>query len=146
MKTALLLSALLWGALTIAPAQAQQLPSPAAQPETWVQARLRQEEAFVATAAFDNGLSLIAQCKDNIFDFSILGLPPADRGAKSRGLILILGDGPETTGTWSISRDRTAAVSRLPAVMARRFLRARAKDAPAMSWISAPRPPPSKAP
>jgi hypothetical protein len=96
----------------------------AAVPNNWVLTHVREPNTsgVIATAPFDNGITVVARCLNNMFDLALVGLPAVDGAQTTRQLILITGeDSAERTSSWAVASDHTAAFSRLPAVIARRL-------------------------
>lgn len=115
----LLFAGFLAGALA-APAVAQD----AAAPQDWVLTRVREQEALIATAPFNNGITVVARCSNNLFALILTGLPEADPSEPTRELILLVGDETEERPyAWTVASDRTAAFSRVPALTARQLIK-----------------------
>lgn len=95
--------------------------------EDWALTRLADQGTIGASVSFDSGISIIARCRNDVFDLIVGGLPEAPRGRLSRSLI-VLGEGntDERPFAWTVGRDRTVAFSRVPA----RFARILAKGGP----------------
>ena len=118
-----LLHLLFTGLLTAglaAPAGAQDT----AAPQDWVLTRLREQEALIATAPFNNGITVVARCSNNVFALILAGLPEVNGSEATRDLILLVGDETdERPYAWTVATDRTAAFSRVPALTARQLIR-----------------------
>lgn len=100
-----------------APAFAQEQ---SAEPEDWTLTSVPDRKATVATINFTSGLAIAARCMDGVYDVMITGLPEAPRRDASRELGIQAGDDEEPyTSVWSVGTQRTAAFSRMPAVVAR---------------------------
>lgn len=90
--------------------------------EDWVLTVAPERKATVAVAQFTSGITLAARCVDDAYDLFITGLPEAPRRSTTRELALSVGE--EAVGrptVWSVGEDRTAAFSRLPAMVTRRL-------------------------
>lgn len=89
----------------------------------WVVKRTREPQSTIAIAAFNNGITLMGRCMHNSFSLILTGLPAAPEPAISRHLILVVGEDVERPYVWNIAAaDRGAALSRVPAILARRLL------------------------
>lgn len=88
--------------------------------EDWQVHRAPEQKAIVAAAAFDNGITLVARCSDNVFDLILSGLPEARGKDIERQLIFIIDDeADQKPYSWTVGDDRTVAFSRVPAMIAR---------------------------
>lgn len=106
--------------VTAAPASAKAQESTAA--ENWITTRVREHDAVIAAAPFSNGITLMARCMDNVFGLVLTGLPEVAAPATSRSLILVVGDDEERPYIWNIAAaERSAALSRVPAIIARQL-------------------------
>lgn len=103
------------------PAAAQ--AAAAAAPQDWVVTRLREGNTLIASAPFDNGITIAARCSRDAFTLILTGLPEVDRSETDRTLILVVGEeGGERSDTWTVANDRTVAFSRVPAIITRRLI------------------------
>lgn len=106
----------------VAHAQDIETPTASSSPLDWTVTRFTEDPALIATIQFDNGLTLVARCMDNVYDVIISGLPPAGPRERTRQIGLMLGDDTsEDTTTWTVGANASAAFSRLPAMVARRL-------------------------
>lgn len=88
--------------------------------EDWVLTRVADKDAVIASVPFNNGITLVSRCANQVFDVMIMGLPEARRGDISRQLTFLVGEETEEKPyAWSVGTDRSAAFSRLPAMIAR---------------------------
>lgn len=111
------ITALLTSAVAPAPVQDSGAPG-------WIATNLRKEKAVLASASFDNGITLMARCMDNMFGLILTGLPEVAEGERARTLILIVGDSEERPYVWSVAAaNRGTALSRVPAVIARQLVK-----------------------
>lgn len=95
----------------------------AAAPQDWVVTRLREGNTLIASAPFDNGITIAARCSRDAFTLILTGLPEVDRSESDRTLILVVGeDGEERSDTWTVANDRTVAFSRVPAIITLRLI------------------------
>ena len=93
-------------------------------PQQWLLERVTEKDAIVATASFDNGLTIVARCDHDVFDLLIVGLPEASASEVHRSLALLVGEQTrEKAYFWTVASDRTAAFSRVPGVLARQLAR-----------------------
>lgn len=116
--TRLLLTAITAAALSTAPVSAMAQDAPAA--EDWVMTRVPDRDAVIASVPFNNGITLVSRCAGQVFDVMVMGLPEARRGDISRQLTFLVGDETdEKPYAWTVGTDRTAAFSRVPALIAR---------------------------
>ncbi len=105
-------------------ASAAQSPAPTFAPaQDWVVTRLRERDTLIASASFDNGITIAARCSGKAFALILTGLPEVDRSETMRQLILLVGeDAEEHPYTWTVASDRTVAFSRAPAILTRRLI------------------------
>ncbi|WP_421731132.1 hypothetical protein [Brevundimonas sp.] len=90
--------------------------------ENWTVTRLRSQETVIAATSFDNGITVMSRCMNNVFGLVMMGLPPVQAGVMSRPLTLIVGDEEEKSYIWNVAAaDPGTALSRVPAVLARRL-------------------------
>jgi len=99
-------------------AHAQESPTGA----DWDIHRLVDQKATIATAAFNNGITLISRCSKGVFDLILTGLPSASGKESSRLLTLVLDNNVDPKpSSWLVGEDRTVAFSQIPAMLARQL-------------------------
>lgn len=123
--TALSASALPAFAQDAAPAETPEAaPTPEAVPEAdWTLLRQQQNKSLIAYIPVTTGLMLAVRCVDGALDGVITGLPAAPAGQPTRPLGLAFGDEPIRPTRWSVTTDRTVAISDYPARFARSLKR-----------------------
>lgn len=111
MKPFLTLACILGLAL---PAFAQDTPAP-----DWDVVRDPAKKTLIAFIPVTTGLTLAVRCIDGALDGVIAGLPEYPRGRLTRPLGLAFGNEPSRETRWSVTTDRTVAISDYPAAFAR---------------------------
>ena len=96
------------------PAMAQD----AAEPD-WDISRDPAKKSVIAYIPLTTGLALAVRCVDGAFDAVIAGLPTYPQGRPTRPLHLAFGDDTMRETNWSVTTDRTVAISDYPAAFAR---------------------------
>lgn len=88
----------------------------------WTLVRFTEEPTLIATIQFDNGITLVARCMDDVYDVIVSGIPDAPSGVVKRSIGLRMGDdATDDTTVWSVGAKPDTAFSRLPAMVARRL-------------------------
>jgi hypothetical protein len=85
----------------------------------WDTLRDPAKRSVIAYIPVTTGLMLGVRCTDGAFDAVIAGLPEHPRGRPTRALHLAFGDEPLHATNWSVTTDRTVAISDYPALFAR---------------------------
>lgn len=106
-------------------APAQDAPASAPEPEAptdWTVVTRPERDMVAATAAFSNGVTLIARCQAGSFDLIVSGLPEPTGPGPTRELGVQVGEeaSPKFTA-WTVGEQNEAAFSRLPARVARQL-------------------------
>lgn len=87
--------------------------------DDWTLTHLPAGAGLAAGAMFDNGITLLVRCQNDVLDLMIGGLPEATGRTGMREIGLATGaDEPRMT-TWTVGTQRSVAFSRLPALVAR---------------------------
>ncbi|MFN7110589.1 MAG: hypothetical protein ACK4M2_03050 [Brevundimonas sp.] len=90
--------------------------------EDWTLTVIPEQKVTLAVAEFTSGVSLAARCVDGAYDLLITGLPEAPPRTTKRDLAVSVGDTSDfRTTVWSVGENRTAAFSRVPAMVARQM-------------------------
>jgi hypothetical protein len=93
-----------------------------ATPQDWTLDVTPEQKAVIASVDFSNGVTVLARCMDGVYDVLIRGLPDANRGVMARELGIQMGDEAEPeTSIWTVGQQRSAAFSRVPAIVARKL-------------------------
>ena len=99
-------------------------PSDAPAPDAdWTLLRDRGKKSLIAYIPVTTGLMLAVRCVDGALDGVITGLPQYPAGRPTRPLGLAFGDEPIQRTRWSVTTDRTVAISDYPARFARSLKR-----------------------
>jgi len=81
------------------------------------------KKSLIAYVPATTGLTLAVRCVDGALDGVIAGLPAFPRGRPTRPLNLGFGDIPPHETRWSVTTDRTVAISDYPAAFARSLVK-----------------------
>lgn len=92
---------------------------PASDEPDWEIMRHPERKSVVAYIPLTSGLTLGVRCVDGALDAVIAGLPEYPRGQPTRPLHLAFGEAPMRPTNWSVTTDRTVAISDYPATFAR---------------------------
>lgn len=74
-----------------------------------------------ASTTFSSGVSLILRCANGQYDAVIAGMPPVQAGSVWRTISLQFGEAPADEAQWFVGTNPAAAISRLPARLARQL-------------------------
>lgn len=107
------------GAQNAAPSAAQDAAPQDQDEQDWNLLRDPAKKSVIAYIPVTTGLMLAVRCVDGALDGVITGLPQYRAGRPTRPLGLAFGDEPMRQTRWSVTTDRTVAISDYPAAFAR---------------------------
>ncbi len=87
--------------------------------DDWDLTENAERRLIAASATFSTGVTIVLRCANGQYDALIGGLPPVATGTSCRTVSLQFGEGPASEGQWFVGTNPTAAISRLPARLAR---------------------------